>query len=91
MLTLRVSAALGGGWRVAATVLADDAGLPAYMSELLVGFQYVDFQFDGDGGGDIIYVTRAAYRGANQYHNANRHLFGIVSNWRALAAAATAA
>ena len=84
VLTLSVSERLESGWRVAATVLADDTGTPAYLSELLVGFQYVDWQFDGEGGADIIYAVRAAYRGANQYHNANRHLFGIVSNWRRL-------
>jgi len=53
---------------VAATVLSDDTGAPGYLSELLTGFQYVDFQFDGD---DLIYATRAAYRGSNQYHNAS--------------------
>jgi hypothetical protein len=86
VLTLSVSAALDSGWRVAATVLADDTGVPGFMSELLVGFQYVDWQFDNDGA-DIIYAVRAAYRGANQYHNANRHLFGIIQGWRGLAAA----
>ena len=114
VLTLSVSATLDAGWRVAATILADDTGTPGFMSELLVGFQvslaaqlpparrmhppahchillvrpppqYVDFQFDGESGADIIYAVRAAYRGANQYHNANRHLFGIIANWRALA------
>lgn len=68
VLTLSVSASLGDGWRVAATVLSDDTGAPGYLSELLTGFQYVDFQFDGD---DLIYATRAAYRGSNQYHNAS--------------------
>ena len=81
VLTLAVSTGLSSGWRVVKTLLADDSGLPAYLSELLVGFQYVDWQFDGD---DLIYAVRAAYRGANQYHNANRHLFGAVPAWRSL-------
>jgi len=88
VLTLSVSERLESGWRVAATVLADDSGTPGYLSELLIGFQYVDWLFDGDGGEDIIYAVRAAYRGANQYHNANRHLFGIIPAWRKVAAAA---
>ena len=82
VLTLSVSASLAAGWRVVKTVLADDTGIPAFMSELLTGFQYVDWQFDGP---DIIYNARAGYRGANNYHNSNRHLFGVVENWRALA------
>ena len=77
-----MSERLESGWRVAATVLADDTGTPGFLSELLVGFQYVDWIFDGDA--DIAYVVRAAYRGANQYHNANRHLFGYIRNWRNL-------
>lgn len=90
VLTLSVSDRLEGGWRVAATVLADDTGAPAYVSELLTGFQYADWQFDGDAGEDIVYAVRAAYRGGNQYHNANRHLFGIIPAWRTAARAALA-
>jgi hypothetical protein len=80
VLTLAVSASLDSGWRVVEVVLADDTGTPAFLSELLVGFQYVDWQFEGE---DIIFAVRAAYRGANQYHNANRHFFGRVTGWRA--------
>jgi hypothetical protein len=85
VLTLSVSERLESGWRVAATVLADDTGTPGYLSQLLIGFQYVDWQFDGAQGEDIIYAVRAAYRGSNQYHNANRHLFGIINGWREVA------
>jgi len=90
VLTLSVSARLEAGWRVAATVLADDTGTPGYLSELLTGFQYVDWQFDGAAGEDIVYAVRAAYRGGNFYHNANRHLFGIIPAWRDAAARAVA-
>ena len=83
MLTLSVSAALGGAWRVVKTVLADDGGAPAFVSELMTGFQYTDWQFDGAGGQDIIFTVRASYRGANNYHNSNRHLFGVIEGWRA--------
>jgi hypothetical protein len=81
VLTLSVSDSLADGWRVVKTVLYDDTGIPAFMSELLTGFQYVEWQFDGD---DIIYNARAGYRGANNYHNANRHLYGVVEGWRGL-------
>lgn len=84
-LTLAVSANLVN-WTVVSVVLHDDTGLPVYQSELLTGFQYVDLQLDGPQGGDIIYAARAGYRGANNYHNSNRHLFGVVADWRAVAA-----
>ena len=45
------------------------------------GFQYADWQFDGD---DIIYVVRTAYDGAPNYHDANRITFGRVNDFRAL-------
>jgi hypothetical protein len=77
-LTLSVSVDLHA-WTVVKTVLYDDTGVPAYMSELGTGFQYVDFQVEGD---TIIFAARAGYRGSNNYHNANRHLFGTVQGWR---------
>ena len=83
VLTLSVSAELGSGWRVVKTVLADDTGAPGFVSELMTGFQYVDWQFDGAGGEDVVYAVRASYRGANNFHNANRHLYGVLAGWRA--------
>ena len=80
-LTLVVAPRAAGPWTAVATVLADDTGTPDYMSELQTGFQYADFVFDG---ADIIASVRAGYRGANNYHNANRHLLKIIPNWRAL-------
>ena len=44
-----------------------------------VGFQYVDFQFDGD---DIIFASRTAYRGAHNYHDANYMTFHRIPNFR---------
>ncbi len=85
-LTLAVSADLHA-WSVVAVVLHDDTGVPAYQSELLTGFQYVDWHFDGADGGALGFSARAGYRGSNNYHNANRHLFGTVQGWRAVAAA----
>ena len=43
------------------------------------GFQYPDWQFDGD---DIIYVVRTAYNGAPNYHDANRITFGRIEDFR---------
>jgi len=80
-LTLAVAPRAAGPWTVVATVLADDTGEPGYMSELQTGFQYADFQFDGQ---DLLASVRAGYRGANNYHNANRHFLKVVHNWRAL-------
>jgi len=47
------------------------------------GFQYIDFQFDGD---DIVFVSRTAYDdtsgGANNQHNANYLTFHRIINFR---------
>lgn len=86
-LTLSVSPSPGGPWRVLAPVLWDDTGVPAYISTLGTGFQYVSWQFD-EPAGDLIAAVRAGYRGSNNYHNANRLLFKRVPGWRALAASA---
>jgi len=45
------------------------------------GFQYTDWQFDGD---DIIYLTRTAFDGAHSFHDANRITFGRVEDFRQL-------
>ena len=45
------------------------------------GFQYVDWQFDGD---DIIYLTRTAYIGAHNFHDANRMTYSRIERYAAL-------
>ncbi|MFW6162581.1 MAG: sialidase family protein [Planctomycetota bacterium] len=45
------------------------------------GFQYVDWQFDGE---DILYVVRVAYIGAHNFHDANRIVFSRVERFRSL-------
>ena len=68
-------------WRICgAPVLWDDTGLvhARYLDDAsfkMTGFQYTHWQFDGP---DIIYTTRAAYRGSNDAGQANRYLFGKV-------------
>lgn len=80
ILSLYVSADLRN-WYHAKTVLEDDQGLPFSKSVELTGFQYPDFQFDGD---HIIYLSRTAYDGAPNYHDSNRITFGRIENFREL-------
>ena len=46
-----------------------------------IGFQYVDFEFDGD---DIIYLCRTAFNNANNYHDANYSTFHRIEKFRNL-------
>lgn len=46
-----------------------------------VGFQYVDFEFDGD---DIIYLCRVAMNNASTYHDSNYSIFDRIKNFRDL-------
>ncbi len=84
VLTLSVSRDLSKWTIVGEPILEDDTGFQPWSSELFTGFQYVDWQFDGGDGDDLIASVRAAYRGANAYHNSNRHLFVRVNDWRSL-------
>jgi hypothetical protein len=68
-------------WRVVRTLMTDDTGLTPEDSIRLTGFQYVDWQFDGD---DLIYLVRTAYRGAHNFHDSNRMLYGVLRNFRSL-------
>lgn len=89
-LSLCAAPRAAGPWTCApAPLLADDTGVPSYVSEVFTGFQYADWQFDGDGGVDLLANVRAGYRGSNNYHNSNRHLLLRVPNWRSLVPKAT--
>ena len=44
-----------------------------------IGFQYVDFEFDGD---DLIWLCRTAQNGASTYHNTNLITFHRTKNFR---------
>ncbi len=46
-----------------------------------VGFQYADFEFEGD---DIIFLCRTAINGADSYHNTNYSTFHRIKNFRNL-------
>ncbi|HUT19681.1 MAG TPA: hypothetical protein VM366_11005 [Anaerolineae bacterium] len=66
-------------WAHCLTLLADDSGFPSELSAQRTGFQYVDWQFDGE---DIIYLVRTAYGGAHNYHDANRITYHRLSGFR---------
>ena len=68
-------------WRRIRTLLRDDLTHPWEESLRLTGFQYPDWQFDG---ADIIAAVRTAYRGAHNYHDANRVTFHRIERWREL-------
>ncbi len=78
VLSLYKSATLRD-WQLCAVLLKDDSGLPCAESIQNVGFQYVDWQFDGD---DLIYLVRTAYDGAHNFHDANRITFHRLKNFR---------
>ena len=80
ILSLSVSADLIN-WRIVRRLMQDRSGLTPQDSARLTGFQYVDWQFDGD---DIIYLVRTAYRGAIRYHDSNRIIFRKLRNFRTL-------
>ena len=46
-----------------------------------VGFQYVDFEFEGE---DIIYLCRTAINCAHNFHDANYSTFHRIKNFREL-------
>ncbi|MEM7539563.1 MAG: sialidase family protein [Chloroflexota bacterium] len=68
-------------WDHAATLLEDDSGLSHQVSIDTVGFQYVDWIFDGT---DILYLVRTAYDGAHNYHDSNRITFHKCNDYRKL-------
>lgn len=81
-LTLSISTNLLN-WTIVANILEDDTGVPAYISAMGTGFQYVDWNFDTVNNNDnVYYAVRAGYRGSNNYHNSNRNLFGWINDWK---------
>ncbi len=68
-------------WHHRKTLIEDDLNLPHEDSLRYIGFQYVDWQFDGD---DIIYIVRTAYNGAHNFHDANRITFHKLERFRSI-------
>jgi hypothetical protein len=52
-----------------------------YDDPAMVGFQYIDFEIEGE---DIIYLSRTAMNNAKNYHDANYSTFHRVENFRKL-------
>jgi len=61
-------------WTVEATILE-------HPDAANVGFQYVDFVFEGD---DIIFVSRTAYNGAPNFHDSNYITFHRIEDFRSI-------
>ena len=66
-------------WSKCRTLLWDNLESDPEESAQTTGFQYVDWQFDGD---DILYLVRTAYDGAHNFHDANRITFSRVADFR---------
>jgi hypothetical protein len=66
-------------WVRRRTVLEDDRPISPEESLRKTGFQYADWQFDGD---DIIAAVRTAYDGAPCFHDANRITFHRIPDFR---------
>ena len=70
-------------WEERCRLLRFREGQVVTKEESRVGFQYVDWQFDGD---DLVAVSRTAWNGLN-YHDANFITFHRVRNFRTLSPA----
>jgi len=68
-------------WSKCRTLLEDNLEMDPARSAQQTGFQYADWQFDGD---DMVYVVRTAYDGAHNFHDANRITFGRIAGFRRL-------
>jgi hypothetical protein len=66
-------------WHEKIVLIEDDSDLDEVQSRQLTGFQYVDWQFDGN---DIIYLVRTSYNGANNFHDSNRITYHKLKNFR---------
>lgn len=85
VLTLTSSGDLRN-WEERCRLLRFREGQVVTKAESRVGFQYVDWQFDGE---DLIAVCRLAWNGLN-YHDANYITFHRVKNFRTLTMADSA-
>lgn len=65
-------------WHVCVTVLSDGPRTDEDDSVKRTGFQYVDWQFDGD---DILMLVRVARHGAPNFHDSNRIVFWRIPDY----------
>jgi len=66
-------------WQHLKVLLKDDISATVGEAYLNTGFQYPDWQFDGD---DIIALVRTAYNGARNFHDSNRITFYRITEFR---------
>ena len=66
-------------WTRGKLLIQEDENLSWANSTAKDGFQYVDWQFEGN---DLIYVSRTSYNGANSKHNSNRLTFHRLADFR---------
>jgi hypothetical protein len=71
-------------WSVCSSVLSDDTGFTLQDSATYTGFEYPDWQFDGD---HLFVAIRTAYRGAVNCGQSNRITFAWIRNFRSLCVA----
>jgi hypothetical protein len=67
-------------WEVVHPLLEDDLETSLDDSLRRTGFQYVDWQFDGED--DLMYLVRTAYDGARNFHDSNRITFHRLEGFR---------
>ncbi|MCK5740448.1 hypothetical protein KAH55_14760 [bacterium] len=70
-------------WQLVADIwnYADADDYSGQEWDMKIGFQYVDWQFDGD---DIIFASRTAFNGAHNFHNANYLTFERIRDFRTI-------
>lgn len=68
-------------WEKRALLLQDDLSHSPQVSLKQTGFQYADWQFDGE---DLLALVRTAYDGANSFHDSNRITFHRFRDFRRL-------
>ncbi|WP_168123707.1 sialidase family protein [Paenibacillus sp. HB172176] len=66
-------------WFHVKTLMEDDLIEDVELSRKKTGFQYADWQFDGD---DLIYVVRTSYDGAHTFHDSNLIVYGVLNDFR---------
>ena len=66
-------------WKTCRLLMWDMSGKDWKTALETIGFQYTDWQFDGD---DIIYLTRTSYDGAHTFHDANHITYNVIKDFR---------
>ena len=73
-------------WQWVDTLLQYDPAMPRETAFGQIGFQYVDWLFDGE---DLLLLVRTAIDGAHNFHDSNQISFHHIRNFRQLKGSAT--